>query len=207
MRQPHQLTSDVCLIEIKYCEDTGPGQQLEAVQRQHADPCKLISSNTVTLHTILLGVGVACYTERTLNQSKQLGLDHHHVTKLANFMPILTDGAPHRKACQKGVQHGEQGLRFRLRNDWTEAYTKQTNSVPFDGRARRGTGKALRDGCSIFKNCYSKCKTSKHLRDPENPRHQCVPNSVRKKQMEGKEKSYCEIEGPGNHPKPQAANY
>eukprot|EP00983_Pelagomonas_calceolata_P016814 529661-Pelagomonas_calceolata.AAC.1 len=43
------------LIEIKYCEDTRPGQQLEAAQRQHANLCKLVDAKVVTLRTILLG--------------------------------------------------------------------------------------------------------------------------------------------------------
>eukprot|EP00983_Pelagomonas_calceolata_P122358 1160900-Pelagomonas_calceolata.AAC.5 len=76
----------VHLIETKYCEDTRPGQQLEAAQEQHADLCKLINAKVVTLHTILLGVGGTCYTEHTLNQFKQLvvlGLDHQRANKLA----------------------------------------------------------------------------------------------------------------------------
>eukprot|EP00983_Pelagomonas_calceolata_P037345 1136295-Pelagomonas_calceolata.AAC.4 len=62
---------------------TRPGQQLEAAQRQHADLCKDISGKAVTLHTILLGVGGTCYTEHTLNQLKQLELDHQCAIKLA----------------------------------------------------------------------------------------------------------------------------
>eukprot|EP00983_Pelagomonas_calceolata_P040644 1137707-Pelagomonas_calceolata.AAC.3 len=64
------------LIKIKYCEDTRPGQQFEAAWWQHADLCKLIGAEVVTLHTVLLGIGGACYTEHTKKQSKQL--DHHH---------------------------------------------------------------------------------------------------------------------------------
>eukprot|EP00983_Pelagomonas_calceolata_P087578 1156986-Pelagomonas_calceolata.AAC.1 len=44
VRQPHQLCANqqhVHLIEIKYCEDTRPEQQLQA--SQHADLCKNIS--------------------------------------------------------------------------------------------------------------------------------------------------------------------
>eukprot|EP00983_Pelagomonas_calceolata_P121079 1160765-Pelagomonas_calceolata.AAC.7 len=44
----------VHLVEIKYCEDTRPGQQLVA-KRQRADLCKNISGKAVTLHIILLG--------------------------------------------------------------------------------------------------------------------------------------------------------
>eukprot|EP00983_Pelagomonas_calceolata_P071968 1151467-Pelagomonas_calceolata.AAC.2 len=39
VRQPHQLNANqqhVHLVKIKYCEDTRPGQQLEAAQWQHA---------------------------------------------------------------------------------------------------------------------------------------------------------------------------
>eukprot|EP00983_Pelagomonas_calceolata_P122460 1160911-Pelagomonas_calceolata.AAC.14 len=44
MRKPQQLNANqrhVHLIEVKYCEDTRPGQQLEAAQQQHTDLGKL----------------------------------------------------------------------------------------------------------------------------------------------------------------------
>eukprot|EP00983_Pelagomonas_calceolata_P083283 1156130-Pelagomonas_calceolata.AAC.1 len=47
----------VHLIEIKYCEDTRPGQHLEAAQWQHAGLCKLVDA--------------------------KLGLDHQRANKLA----------------------------------------------------------------------------------------------------------------------------
>eukprot|EP00983_Pelagomonas_calceolata_P051260 1142334-Pelagomonas_calceolata.AAC.1 len=72
------------LIEIKYCEDTRPGRQLEAAQQQHADLCKNINGKVVMLHTILLGVGGTCYTEHTLHQFKQVGLDHQCAIELAH---------------------------------------------------------------------------------------------------------------------------
>eukprot|EP00983_Pelagomonas_calceolata_P131039 1161738-Pelagomonas_calceolata.AAC.6 len=77
VRQPHQLS-------VIYRH--GPGQQLEAAQRQHAELCKNISGKAVTLHTImmiLLGVGGTCCTEHTLNQCHQLGIDHQCTNKLA----------------------------------------------------------------------------------------------------------------------------
>eukprot|EP00983_Pelagomonas_calceolata_P046711 1140309-Pelagomonas_calceolata.AAC.2 len=42
-----------------------------------------MSANAKTIHPILLGVGRAIYTEHTLKQLKQLGLDHQRATKLA----------------------------------------------------------------------------------------------------------------------------
>eukprot|EP00983_Pelagomonas_calceolata_P043006 1138731-Pelagomonas_calceolata.AAC.5 len=85
VRQPHQLNAiqrHVHLTEIKYCEDTRPGQQLEAAQRQHADFCKLISAKAATVYIILLGVGGICYNEHILYQFKQLGLDHQRAIYL-----------------------------------------------------------------------------------------------------------------------------
>eukprot|EP00983_Pelagomonas_calceolata_P046257 1140075-Pelagomonas_calceolata.AAC.3 len=52
VRQLHQLNANqqyVHLIEIKLCEDTRPGQQLEPPQWQHADLCKNFSGKAVTL--------------------------------------------------------------------------------------------------------------------------------------------------------------
>eukprot|EP00983_Pelagomonas_calceolata_P072668 1151814-Pelagomonas_calceolata.AAC.1 len=75
----------VCMVHynIKYCEDTRSGQQLEATQQQHADFCKLVSAKAVALHTILLGIGGTRYAEHTLDQLKQLGLHHQRVIMLA----------------------------------------------------------------------------------------------------------------------------
>eukprot|EP00983_Pelagomonas_calceolata_P068031 1149740-Pelagomonas_calceolata.AAC.1 len=86
VRQPHQLNANrqhMHLVEVKCCEDTRPGQQLEAVQRQHANLCNLINAKAVILHTILLGAGGTCYREHTLNQFEQLGLDLQRAMKLA----------------------------------------------------------------------------------------------------------------------------
>ena len=86
MRQPHELHANerhMHLIEIKFCEDTRPEHQLNAAKQQHADLCKLINAKAVTIHPILLGVGGTIYTEHTLKQFKQLGLDHQRATKLA----------------------------------------------------------------------------------------------------------------------------
>eukprot|EP00983_Pelagomonas_calceolata_P082482 1155944-Pelagomonas_calceolata.AAC.2 len=75
VRQPHQLNANrqhVHLIEIKYCEDTRPGQQLEAAQRQHANLCNLSNTKAVTFHTMILGVGGTYFKEHTLNQFEPL---------------------------------------------------------------------------------------------------------------------------------------
>eukprot|EP00983_Pelagomonas_calceolata_P084804 1156435-Pelagomonas_calceolata.AAC.1 len=86
VKQPHKLNvkqRHVHSIEIKYCKDTRPGQQLEAPHWQHADLCRLMNAKVVTLHTIFLGVSGTCYTEHALNQFKQLGLDDQRANKLA----------------------------------------------------------------------------------------------------------------------------
>ena len=51
------------LVKIKNCEDTRPRKQLEASTQQHSELCghPQPEGATVTLHTILLGVGVVIY--------------------------------------------------------------------------------------------------------------------------------------------------
>eukprot|EP00983_Pelagomonas_calceolata_P055241 1144060-Pelagomonas_calceolata.AAC.1 len=75
----------VHLVEIKYCEDTRPKNQLEASKQQHHDLCCHLSRDSaqVTLHTILLGMGGVIYTPHTLKPLKELGLNTHAATKLA----------------------------------------------------------------------------------------------------------------------------
>eukprot|EP00983_Pelagomonas_calceolata_P124408 1161104-Pelagomonas_calceolata.AAC.6 len=46
-------------------------------------PSTNISGKALSLHTILLVVGRTCYTEHSLNQFIQLGLDHRRAIKLA----------------------------------------------------------------------------------------------------------------------------
>eukprot|EP00983_Pelagomonas_calceolata_P073811 1152282-Pelagomonas_calceolata.AAC.1 len=65
------------------------GRQLEAAQRQHADLCKNFIGKFVTCQwhdTILLGVIGTCYTEHTLYQFHQLGLDQQCANKLAHIL-------------------------------------------------------------------------------------------------------------------------
>jgi len=65
---------EIHLVELKYCEDTRPGHQLEASKDQHEVLCKRSKAKKVILHTILLGVGGSIYTSHTLNYFKELGL-------------------------------------------------------------------------------------------------------------------------------------
>jgi len=44
-------------IEIKYCEDTRPQNQLNAAKEQHKYLCNILQGPSVSLHIILLGVG------------------------------------------------------------------------------------------------------------------------------------------------------
>eukprot|EP00983_Pelagomonas_calceolata_P004107 132764-Pelagomonas_calceolata.AAC.1 len=78
---------DIHLVEVRYCEDTRPNNQLEASKQQHRDLCRHLSmtSGQVTLHTILLGVDRVIYSPPTFKPPKELasGLDTHKATKLA----------------------------------------------------------------------------------------------------------------------------
>ena len=51
---------EIHLIEIKYCEDTRPQNQLNAAKEQHKDR-DFLQGASVTLHIILLGVGGTIY--------------------------------------------------------------------------------------------------------------------------------------------------
>jgi len=70
------------LIEIKYCEDTRPEQQLQAAHAQHGSLRRSIAGDHV-LHVILLDVGGAIYILHTLVPLKNLGLDSQRVEELA----------------------------------------------------------------------------------------------------------------------------
>ncbi len=74
---------EVHLVEVKYCEDTRPGHQLEASKKQHKILCKRLKAKKVILHTILLGVGPSIYTSHTSNHLKELGLDVQKAHKTA----------------------------------------------------------------------------------------------------------------------------
>ena len=69
------LQSDIHLIEIKYCEDTRPQNQLRAAQEQHKGLCSILHGASVTLHTILLELGGTIHNNHTLEPFPELGLD------------------------------------------------------------------------------------------------------------------------------------
>ena len=76
LRELDNLTPyETHLVEIKYCEDTRPQNQLNAAKEQHKDICNILQGASVTLHIILLGVGGTIYTTHTLKPFKELGLD------------------------------------------------------------------------------------------------------------------------------------
>jgi len=82
------LQSDIHLIEIKYCEDTRPQNQLRAAQEQHKGLCSILHGASVTLHTILLEVGGTIYNKHTLELFPELGLDSERVKKLASKLHV-----------------------------------------------------------------------------------------------------------------------
>jgi len=80
---PNQL--HIHLVEVKHCEDTRLGSQLEAAHHQHSmlrqHLCQAAAN--VSLHTIHLGVGGTIYSPFSLEPLKHLGLDPQKVFKLA----------------------------------------------------------------------------------------------------------------------------
>jgi hypothetical protein len=66
---------DIHLVEIKYCEDTRPQNQLFAATEQQKDLlCNILQGASVTLHIILLGVDGTIYNVHTLKPFKELVL-------------------------------------------------------------------------------------------------------------------------------------
>jgi len=61
---------DIHLVEIKYCEDISPQNQLNAAKEQHKDLCNILQGASVTLHIILLGVGGTICNTHTLKPSR-----------------------------------------------------------------------------------------------------------------------------------------
>jgi len=73
-----------------YCEDTRLQNQLSAAQEQRKGLCSTLQGASVTLHTILLGVGGTIYNNNMLEPLKELGLDSQRVRNLLpSFMFIL----------------------------------------------------------------------------------------------------------------------
>jgi hypothetical protein len=79
---------DIHLVEIKYCEDTRPQNQLNVAKEQHKDLCNILQVASVTLHIILLGVGGTIYNTHTLKPFKGLSLDFQRVKKLASKLHV-----------------------------------------------------------------------------------------------------------------------
>jgi len=83
-----KIRRDIHLVEIKYCEDTRPQNQLNAAKEQHKDLCNILLGASVTLHIILLGVGGTIYNTHTLKPFKDLGLNSQRVKKLASKIHV-----------------------------------------------------------------------------------------------------------------------
>jgi len=80
------LQRDVHLIDVKYCEDTRLQYQLSAAQQQHKGLCSTLQGASVTLHTILLGVGGGTiYTNHMLEPFKVVDPSNTHNNNLATY--------------------------------------------------------------------------------------------------------------------------
>jgi len=60
------------LVEIEYCKDTIPQNQVVVAQQQHSQLKMQLAGNQVILHTILLCVGGTIYIPHTLYQLTEL---------------------------------------------------------------------------------------------------------------------------------------
>ena len=87
------LQSYINLIEIKYCEDTRPQNQLSPAQKQHKSLCNIrlgvgIRGASVTLHNILLGVGGSIYNKHMVVSFKERGFGSQKAAKLASKLHL-----------------------------------------------------------------------------------------------------------------------
>ncbi len=83
-------TREIHLVEVKNCEDTRPGHQLEASRKQHEVLCKRLKAKKGVLHTILLGVGGSIYTSHTLHHLKSSAFTYKKPKRLPlSYMLIL----------------------------------------------------------------------------------------------------------------------
>ncbi len=81
----HPSRWDVRLIEVKYCDDTRPEQQLARATEQHYGLKHALAQqcHKVSLHTILIGVMGTIYKCHTDLPLSKLGLDRCRVRKLS----------------------------------------------------------------------------------------------------------------------------
>jgi len=79
---------DIHLVEIKYCEDTRPPNQLNPAKEQHKDLCNILQEASVALRIIFLGVGGTIYNTHTLKPFKELGLNSQRVKKVASKLRV-----------------------------------------------------------------------------------------------------------------------
>jgi len=79
---------DIHLVEIKYCEDARPQNQLNSAKEQLKNLCNILQGASFILHIILLGVGRTIYNTHTLKPFKDLGLDYQRVKKLASKLHV-----------------------------------------------------------------------------------------------------------------------
>ena len=66
---------DIHLVKIKYCEDTGPQNQLNAAKEYYKDLCNILQGSLRYSPHHSLGVGHLQHTLHTLKPFKELGLD------------------------------------------------------------------------------------------------------------------------------------
>ena len=73
---------DINLVEIKYCEDTRPQNQLNAVKEQHKDQKTFFKEHPLFSTSSFWVWGAPCIYTHTLKPFKELGFDSQRVLAL-----------------------------------------------------------------------------------------------------------------------------
>ena len=95
--------ADVYVMELKYCPDTNPHDQLGRATAQHADICNQLEHLGHTVHRviILLGAGGTIFTEHTRTVLQEWGIRGDQLAKLCNK---LNNSAAHWAASIVGTR-------------------------------------------------------------------------------------------------------
>ena len=94
------------------------------MQEQHKDLCSILQGASVTLYTILLGVGGTIYNNYTLKPHKDLGLDSQRLKILASKLYV------HSVNYDAKLAHTRRVLSSIIINSHQETVSGQASNLP-----------------------------------------------------------------------------